>query len=142
MIKHNFKKFETIVATVFETIVAIVFEMVVAMVFEFVAAIVIVTAIVVEMMATIAMHYETIVEIVFKTMDEMVENNFPTVENTVETKRGIEAINLRRIIVVEDTMTEDAMIIEQFKMESSTSSSTRRFARGSTTRFYVENRTR
>ena len=137
MIKHNFMKFETIVATVFETIVAIVFE--------FVAAIVIVTAIVVEMMATIAMHYETIVEIVFKTIDKMVEINFLTVENTVETKRGIEAINLRRIIVVEDTMTEDVMIIEQFKLGSSTSSSTRRFAGGSTSRLIklrFENRTR
>ena len=134
MIKHNFMKFEMIVAIVFETMVAMVFEKVAAIVVEFVVAIVIETAIVIEMMATVAMHYETIVEMVFKMIDEMVEINFLTVENTVETKRGIEAINLRRIIVVEDTMTEDAMIIEQFKMESSTSSSTRRFTRGSTTR--------
>ena len=128
MIKHNFMKFEMIVAIVFETMVAMVFEKVAAIVVEFVVAIVI------EMMATVAMHYETIVEMVFKTVDEMVEVNFLTVENTVETKRGIEAINLRRIIVTEDTMTEDAMITKQFKAASSTSSSTRRFTRGLTTR--------
>ena len=80
---------------------------------------------VIKMMVMIVMMF---IEMLKKEIAEATERI-----NRLETKRGIE-----------DTMTEDAtiiekhvkdeMIIEQFKLGSSTSSSTRRFAGGSTTR--------
>ena len=70
---------------------------------------------VIKMMVMIVMMF---IEMLKKEIAEATERI-----NRLETKRGIE-----------DTMTEDEMIIEQFKLGSSTSSSTRRFAGGSTTR--------
>ena len=70
---------------------------------------------VIKMMVMIVMMF---IEMLKKEIAEATERI-----NRLETKRGIE-----------DTMTEDEMIIEQFKLGSSISPSTRRFAGGSTTR--------